>query len=131
MESVVLFDGECHFCNKSVQFIIKRDKGAVFSFASLQGPVGRKLGKMYNYLPSLDSFILIEQGRLYDESTAALRVVKQLNGFWKLLYIGILIPKAFRDPIYRWIARNRTKWFGNRDSCPIPTPEMRKRMLDL
>lgn len=131
MDSIVLFDGECHFCNKSVQFIIKRDKDAIFSFASLQGPVGRELGKKYDFPPSSDSFILIEDGRMYEESTAALRVAKQLNGFWKLLYGFIIIPKPLRNLVYRFVANNRMKWFGNSDACPIPTPEMRKRMLDL
>lgn len=130
MDAIVLFDGECHFCNKSVQFIIKRDPEATFSFASLQGPVGRELGETYSFPPSSDSFILIEQGRMYEESTAALRVAKRLNGLWKLFYVCIIIPKPLRDLVYRFVANNRMKWFGSSDACPIPTPKMRERMLD-
>lgn len=130
MGSIVLFDGECHFCNKSVQFIIKRDPTEIFSFASLNGATGEKLKEQYDIPASSDSFILIENGRMYDESTAGLRVAKQLRGLWKLLYVGIIIPKPIRNAVYRVIARNRLKWFGKDGACPIPTPEMRKRMLD-
>ncbi len=130
MGAIVLFDGDCHFCNKSVQFIIKRDPTAIFSFASLDGRIGERLRKEYELPSSSDSFILIENGRLYDESTAGLRVAKRLKGLWKILYIGIVIPKPIRDAVYRVIANNRTKLFGKKGACPIPTPEMRKRMLD-
>src|SRR5699024_10195442 len=128
--SIILFDGDCHFCNKSVQFIIKRDPKAIFSFASLQGPTGERLKKEYELPSSSDSFILIENGQMYEESTAALRVAKQLKGMWKLSYVGIIVPKPMRDVVYRLIANNRRKLFGKKGTCPIPTQEMRKRLLD-
>lgn len=130
MGAIVLFDGDCHFCNRSVQFIIKRDPKVIFSFASLDGKVGKELQEKYEIPSSSDSFILIENGQMYDESTAGLRVAKQLRGLWKFLYIGIVIPKPIRDAVYRVIANNRMRWFGKEGACPIPTPDMRKRMLD-
>lgn len=130
MKSIILFDGDCHFCNKSVQFIIKRDPKAIFSFASLQGPTGERLKKEYELPSSSDSFILIENGQMYEESTAALRVAKQLKGIWKLTFIGIIVPTPIRNGVYRLIANNRRKLFGKEGACPIPTPEMKKRMLE-
>lgn len=130
MKSIVLFDGDCHFCNKSVQFIVKRDPQAIFSFASLQGPTGERLKKEYEIPSSSDSFILIENNQVYEASKAALRVAKQLKGIWKFIYIGIIVPRPIRDAVYRLIARNRRKLFGKEGACPIPTPEMRKRMLE-
>ncbi|HLR15685.1 MAG TPA: DCC1-like thiol-disulfide oxidoreductase family protein [Bacillota bacterium] len=130
MESIILFDGDCHFCNKSVQFIIKRDPKAIFSFAPLQGPTGERLKKEYELPSSSDSFILIENGHMYEESTAALRVAKQLKGMWKLSYVGIIIPKPIRNGVYRIIANNRRKLLRKEGPCPIPTPEMKNRMLE-
>ncbi len=79
---------------------------------------------------SLDSFVLVEEGRAYRESTAALRVARRLRGLWPLCYAAILLPRFLRDPIYRFIARNRYRWFGKKDTCMIPTPELRARFLD-
>lgn len=130
MKSIVLFDGDCHFCNKSVQFIVKRDPQENFSFASLQGPTGERLKRKYAIPSSSDSFILIENDQIYEASTAALRVAKQLKGIWKCSYISIIVPRPIRDAVYRFIANNRRRLFGKEGACPVPTPEMRKRMLD-
>lgn len=131
-QPIVFFDGVCNLCNKSVQFIIKRDKKKKFLFASLQGKQGQALLKKSNDLPSdaLNSFLLLEGERLYTHSTGALRVLKHLGGGWKILYSFIALPKFLRDPIYNVIARNRYKWFGKKDQCMIPEPGMRERFLD-
>ena len=128
---VVLFDGVCHLCNRSVQFIIKRDKKERFVFAPLQGIAGRELLREHN-LPAeeMKSFILIEQNKAYSRSTGALRVCKHLGSGWQLLYGFIIVPRFIRDAIYNWVARNRYKWFGKRESCRIPAPEERARFLD-
>lgn len=128
---IVLFDGVCNLCNRSVQFIIKRDKKKKFRFASLQGNFGQQILKSHN-LPADDfnSFILLEGDKLYTQSRAALRVLKHLGRGWQLLYGFIIVPKFIRDAIYKWLARNRYKWFGKRESCMIPTPELRSRFLD-
>ena len=108
--SIILFDGVCNLCDSAVQFIIKRDKKNHFSFASLQSAKGQKILSKYN-LPSNDinSFVLLENGKLYTRSTGALKVTKKLNGLWPLLYGFIIIPKFIRDSIYKWIAGNRYK----------------------
>jgi predicted DCC family thiol-disulfide oxidoreductase YuxK len=128
---VVLFDGVCNLCNNSVQFILKRDKKKKFLFGSLQGEAGQQLLKKFN-LPTdnFHSFVLIEGERVYTQSTAALRMAKHLKRGWQLLYGFIILPKFLRDGIYKWIATNRYKWFGKRDTCRIPTPEEKVRFLD-
>ncbi|WP_405098442.1 thiol-disulfide oxidoreductase DCC family protein [Oceanobacillus sp. FSL H7-0719] len=130
MNSIILFDGECNFCDASVQFIIQRDQKKQFKFASLQGEAGQKLINKYNSPKNIDSLILLENNKVYYKSTAALRIAKQLKGMWKLLYIFLLVPPKIRDALYDIIAKNRYKWFGKKDSCMLPSPEMRSRFLD-
>lgn len=130
MIRVILFDGVCNFCNSSVQFIIKRDPQGIYQFTSLQSEVGQKLLKDHEVPVELDSFIYIEDEKIYFKSTAALKVFRNLKGLWKLLYIFIIVPRPLRDVVYGVIARNRYKWFGKRDACMIPSPEQRKRFLD-
>jgi len=129
--SIILFDGVCNVCNGSVQFVIKRDKKNNFRFASLQSQEGQKLLARYN-LPASDfnSFVLIENERVYIKSEGALKVAKKLSGLWPLLYGFIIVPKFLRDGVYNLIARNRYKWFGKKDSCMIPTPEIRAKFLN-
>lgn len=130
-EPVVLFDGVCNLCNSAVQFIIKHDKKKIFRFTSLQSEAGQKILAQYNFpLKELNSFILIENNKAYDRSTGALRVAKKLHGLWPLLYGFIIIPKIFRDSIYNWVGKNRYKWFGKKDECMIPTPELKARFLN-
>lgn len=130
MNNIVLFDGECNFCDSSVQFIIKRDRKNRFQFASLQGETGRKLVNEHNIPENTDSMLLITNDKAYLKSSAALHVAKQLKGFWKLLFVFILIPRPLRDFVYDIIAKNRYKWFGRKESCMIPSPEMRHRFFD-
>src|SRR5690606_19393827 len=130
MTRVILFDGVCNFCNSSVQFIIKRDPRGIYQFTSLQSEVGQKLLKDHEVPVELDSFIYIEDEKIYFKSTAALRVFRNLKGLWKFLYIFIIVPRPLRDVVYGVIARNRYKWFGKRDACMIPSPEQRKTFLD-
>lgn len=129
-KSVLLFDGVCNLCNSSVNFILARDPKAKFRFASLQSDEGQALLQEFEDRPSdLSSVVLIEDGQLYARSDAALRVARQLSGGWPLLYAFIVLPRALRDAVYNWIARNRYRWFGKRDSCMIPSPELRSRFL--
>lgn len=129
-QPIVLFDGVCNLCNRGVQFIIKRDKRKQFLFASLQGMTGQELLKKFN-LPAdnFNSFLLVEGDCVYTRSTAALRMLKKSGGGWKWLCIFIIVPPFIRDIVYNWIARNRYKWFGKKDECMIPTPELRERFL--
>lgn len=129
MSSIILFDGECNFCDHSVQFIIKRDLKAAFKFAALQSDIGKELTKKYGVLENIDSIILVEDTKCYYKSSAALRIAKRLNGGWKLLYCLVLLPKPLRDYFYSYFAKNRYKWFGRKEICMIPTPDIRKRFL--
>jgi predicted DCC family thiol-disulfide oxidoreductase YuxK len=127
----ILFDGVCNLCNSSVQFVIKKDIDKIFQFASLQSDAGEKLLKQYNLSTSnFDSFILIQENKVYQKSGAALKVVKQLSGSIKLLYAFIVIPTFIRDAVYNFIAKNRYKWFGKKDECMVPTPELKARFLN-
>ncbi|NGQ97121.1 thiol-disulfide oxidoreductase DCC family protein [Brevibacillus sp. SYP-B805] len=129
--SILLFDGVCNLCHQAVQFIIRRDPHGRIHFASLQSEAGRQLLERY-HLPQtyLDSIVLVDDGKIYTQSTAALRIARKLHGWWPALYLLILVPRFIRDPFYRWVARNRYKWFGKREACLLPTPELRKRFLD-
>ncbi|MGD6967963.1 thiol-disulfide oxidoreductase DCC family protein [Rossellomorea vietnamensis] len=129
MGAIILFDGVCNLCNHIVQFVIKRDKHAYFKFASLQSEAGQTLLEKYKVDPKTDSIVLIEQDECYMKSSAALRVGKKLTGVWKAFFIFIIIPPVIRDKVYDLIARNRYNWFGKRDSCMLPSPEMKKRFI--
>lgn len=128
---VVLFDGVCNLCNRSVQFIIRRDKKDQFRFAALQGKTGQEILARHG-LPadSFNSFILAEGDKIYTRSTGALRMLRILGLPWSLFYVYIIVPRFFRDGVYNWIARNRYRWYGRQESCIIPTPELRKKFLD-
>lgn len=128
---IVLFDGVCNLCNGVVKFIIKRDSAGKFLFAPLQGVTGQKLLEQYN-LPKDDfeSFVLIDDGKAYQKSTAALRIAKHLGRGWQLFYGFIILPTILRNAIYSFIANNRYRWFGRQESCMMPTPDIKKRFLN-
>jgi len=130
-QPLILFDGVCNFCNSAVNFVIKKDKQGLIQFAPLQSEKGRLYFRQYN-LPAADemkSFVFIEDDKVYTRSTAALRVCRHLKGLWPLCFGFIIVPRFIRDGIYNLIAKNRYKWFGVRDQCMIPTPEVRKRFV--
>jgi predicted DCC family thiol-disulfide oxidoreductase YuxK len=128
--SIVLFDGHCTFCHGSVVFIIRRDHARRYKFASLQSDYGRDvLHRAGVTLENFDTMLLLEDGQVYDRSTAALRIARHLDGLWPVCYIFIIIPRPIRDLIYNWIARNRYDWFGRIEQCLLPTPEIRSRFL--
>ncbi|XXM71612.1 thiol-disulfide oxidoreductase DCC family protein [Lysinibacillus sphaericus] len=127
--ALILFDGVCNLCNSSVQFIIKKDSGKVFTFASLQSETGRRYREQFNIPASTDSVVLIMDDKVYMESTAALTIASRLNWPWKMCRMFLVIPKPVRDKVYRWIAANRYKWFGRQESCMIPSKENRDRFI--
>ncbi|MCQ6275008.1 thiol-disulfide oxidoreductase DCC family protein [Bacillus sp. V3B] len=129
MERVVLFDGECHFCNWSVQFIIKRDPKGIFRFASLQSKIGQELLEKYEVPVDIDSMVVVEKGKAYVQSDAALRICRHLRGVWKFLYMFHIIPSSVRNSIYDWVAKNRYKWFRKKESCTRLPSNVRKRFL--
>jgi len=130
MKRIILFDGECNFCDSSVQFIIKRDPSAHFHFTSLQSEKGVELCKQYSIPDEVDSLVLIENGRVYTKSSAALRIAKKLDGLWHLFFLFILVPPIIRNGFYDYFAANRYKWFGKKeDACMLPSPDERKRFI--
>lgn len=130
-KKVVLFDGVCNLCSSSVQFILKHDKKNQFLFGSLQGNYGQEMLQKYQLSSSeFNSFMLIEEGKLYTKSTGALRMLKYIGGFWGLAYGFIIVPKFIRDAVYNWISRNRYKWFGKKNECWLPSAELKSKFLD-
>ncbi|MDT0685688.1 thiol-disulfide oxidoreductase DCC family protein [Autumnicola psychrophila] len=131
-KKIVLFDGVCNLCDGAVKFIIEHDKKDVFRFASLQSDLGRKLIAERGLDPEeLDSVVLIEPGvAYYRKSTAALEISRELSGGYSLLKNFLALPEGFRDLIYDFVAANRYKWYGKKESCMIPTPALKEKFLD-
>lgn len=132
---LVLFDGVCNLCNGAVNYVIDHDPEGIFRFGSLQSAEARPhLERCGVEAPGEDrppgSIVLVEGDRCYTRSTAALRIARRLDGPARLLYGAILLPRFFRDAIYDWIAARRYAWFGRRDSCRLPTPELAGRFLE-
>lgn len=129
-QSIVLFDGVCNLCNGAVTFLIRNDKNDRFRFAALQSEMGVDLTTKYGIdTQEVDSIVLIENDKAYVRSDAALRIAKRMSGAYPLLYVFVIIPRFLRDPIYKWVARNRYRWFGKKDQCMIPTPELKAKFL--
>lgn len=132
MGPVVLFDGVCHLCSAAAKFLIDRDPAGKLRFAALQSEAGARLLREHGATPpegDPDSIVLLEDGRLYERSTAALRIARRLCWPWKLLYALVIVPRPLRDLIYRFVARNRYRWFGKQPECRLPTPELQARFL--
>lgn len=130
MPPIILFDGVCNFCSGAVNFIIRQDKNKVFRFAALQSEAGQKLLEQYG-LPKekFDSFVLIDNGKVYKSSTAGLRLYSRLPWYWKWTQLFWIVPRFLRDAVYNFIARNRYRWFGKSESCMVPTADVRSRFL--
>jgi len=130
-DKIILFDGICNLCNGFVQFVIKRDKMEIFKFASIQSEIGKTLLKEIKYpVKPLTSIIYVRGDLYYNESTAVLKIFRDLKGIWSLSFIFMAVPKFLRDAGYRFIANNRYKFFGRRDSCMVPGDSLKKRFLE-
>tara|TARA_R110002050_G_scaffold56512_1_gene127017 strand:- start:118888 stop:119295 length:408 start_codon:yes stop_codon:yes gene_type:complete len=131
-KKIILFDGVCNLCNASIQLVIKHDKKDEYRFAALQSEHGRKMtAERHIDTTAIDSIILIEPGvAYYTKSTAVLKVGKNFGGLWSLLAVFEWIPEGIRNVVYDFIAKNRYKWYGKKDSCMIPTPELKAKFLD-
>lgn len=128
--SIVLFDGVCNYCNSWVNFLIRHDKKDRFRFAALQSEAGIALLKKYNIQDvASDSFVLIDNGTYHLRSGAGLRLFKYLGGLYPAVTSLLIVPSFIRNAVYRYISRNRYKWYGKKESCMIPTPEVKKKFL--
>ena len=131
-KKIILFDGVCNLCNNAVNIIIDHDKNDVFRYASLQSQLVQQLTLERGIDTSkIDSIILIDPGNAYYiKSTAALQIAKHLSGGYRLLSNFLFLPESFRNLVYDFIAKNRYKWFGKKDNCRIPTPELKNKFLE-
>jgi predicted DCC family thiol-disulfide oxidoreductase YuxK len=132
-QPLYFFDGQCVLCSRFVAFCLARDPDGHLKFASAQSALGRR-ALLALGLPddTLDrTILLLEDGRVYTRSTAALRALRHLRGPARWLYPLVLIPKILRDPLYDIVARNRIRWFGRLESCLVPSPQTRDRFIDL
>lgn len=130
-KSIIIFDGYCNLCSNSVVFILKNDKKDNFRFTSLQSKYSQSLTEIEKNKSKIpDSIILLENGNIYTQSSAALRIAKKLRWPFPLAYALIVVPPFIRNAIYRYIARNRYKWFGKRNTCFIPNQNVDYKFLE-
>ncbi len=129
--AVIVFDGVCALCSRWVRFLLRFDRAGRYRFAAMQGEHGRDLLALHGLDPDDPlSFLLVENGTAYTDTDAIVRVVSGLGGAWRLAGVARWLPRRLRDAAYRWLARNRYRWFGRHDSCFLPTPEQRGRFLE-
>ena len=127
---IILFDGVCNLCNASVQWVIRRDRKGQFRFAALQSETGQALLARFGMNPAaFNTVVLVDGGRLYTRSDAALEVARRMGAPWAWLAVFRFLPRQWRDAVYDWVARNRYRWFGRRESCLLPRPEWKERFL--
>jgi predicted DCC family thiol-disulfide oxidoreductase YuxK len=136
--SIILFDGVCNLCNGAVRLVIKHDRKKNFKFASLQSGAAQQLLQRHGHtetssaqvLKKMNSVVLIENGQLFQKSIAALKVLRHFPWYWQWLQAFRIVPRFIRDAVYDVIAKNRYRWFGKKDNCMIPTPELKSRFLE-
>ncbi len=132
-KQLILFDGVCNLCNSSVLYVIKRDTNNAFLFAPLQSKIGKSIINEFNIdTAKTDSIILYKpkERKIYHKSSAALQVAKQLSFPTKLMAVFFIVPKLIRNWVYHYVAKNRYKWYGKKDACMIPTPELKSKFLE-
>ncbi|GAB4420883.1 MAG: thiol-disulfide oxidoreductase DCC family protein [Bacteroidia bacterium] len=127
---IIIFDGVCNLCNASVNFVMTRDKGRVFKYTANQHEAGQRILAEHGIGGiDVDTVLLLDEGRLYNRSDAALRIARHLGWPWRLAYGLRILPRGLRDGVYTWIARNRYRWFGQKETCRLPTAEERALFL--
>lgn len=127
---ILFFDGNCGLCNRSVKFILRKEKNQEIIFSPLQSDFAQHLLKEKNIIQNLDTMMLFQNGKTYLRSSAALRVTKYLKGLWPLMMVFLIVPPFIRDLVYNYIAKNRITWFGLADYCDMMTPELKKRFIE-
>ena len=128
---VILFDGVCNLCNSSVDWIIRRDKHNLFKFASLQSDYGKQITEQYKITEQyLDTVVLLDNDKIYLRASAVLRILKQLGGFYSLVYIFNVLPSPVLNFFYNIVARYRYRWFGKRDTCRVPDEVEKEKFIE-
>lgn len=125
----IFFDGVCVLCESSVRYILNNDKKQKFTFTTLQGKYAKKILKPTD-INALESIVLFDGKKVYDKSTAVIKICLILGGWHKLFYMAYIIPKSLRDSVYKLIAKKRYKWFGKLDNCMIPSKKIKSRFID-
>ncbi|MCB9333348.1 MAG: thiol-disulfide oxidoreductase DCC family protein [Lewinellaceae bacterium] len=129
---ILLFDGVCNLCQASVQWVLLHDKAGIFRFASLQSDTGQQQLARFNLDgENFDTVVLVVGSRVYTRSGAALEILRRLGIPWSIFSVLIWIPRPIRDAVYNWIARNRYRWFGQKQECWLPRPEWSERFYNL
>ena len=129
---LILFDGVCNLCERSVQLVIRHDRGGRFRFASLQSRSAQSFLSRFDYRhDELSSVLLIANGVLYRKSRAVLQIARRMDGAWPLFYyLFFWVPPFVADPVYNFIGSRRYQWFGKKESCWVPDEDLRARFLD-
>jgi len=128
---ILLFDGICNLCNGSIQYIIPRDPEGTLRFAPLQSDLGEKVRESAGLsTDDLETVVLVDDGKAYTKSDAAIRVGERLGGAYRLLSLGRLLPRGLRDRIYDFVAENRYDWFGKKDQCMVPDDDVNDRFIE-
>jgi predicted DCC family thiol-disulfide oxidoreductase YuxK len=128
--AIVFFDGVCNLCHAGVRFVLENDPAGYFQITPLESdPAREMLGRFGRTPASFSSIALVEGGRLFENSDAVLRIAAGLRSPWPVFMLLLALPEPFRDRVYRWIADNRYRWFGKRESCAVPAPEWQARFL--
>lgn len=128
-KGIVFFDGMCVLCNSMVNLLLKLDKKDKLLFAPLQGHTFKQ-HNFPNALQQIDSIVFLQEGKVYMQSTAVIRILVALGGAWKVFYIFNIFPRNWRDYVYNRISKNRYRWFGKRENCRIPSAKERNKILD-
>jgi len=128
-KQIVFFDGVCGLCNRFVNFLIKRNRRGQFKFATLQGKRAQAQGIVWGETGEA-SVVYVKNARVYRNAEAAIRILTDIGGIWRLAIVLRIIPRTIANAVYRWVARNRYRWFGKRAVCRIPEPHERNYFLD-
>jgi predicted DCC family thiol-disulfide oxidoreductase YuxK len=130
-QPLILFDGVCNLCNGVVRFVIRQDKKGALQFAPLQSAAAQKLLQQM-HLPQKDfeTFLLIENGKVFQKSSAALQVAKHFKWYWQWLQVFWMVPKPVRDAAYGFVAQHRYQWFGKKDTCMLPDAKLKNRFIE-
>lgn len=130
-KKIILFDGVCNLCEASIQFIIKHDKKDVFRFIAIQSELGQKIIKHIGIdTAETDSIILyLPKIAYYYKAEAALKIAKELDSFYSFLSYLTIFPNSILNKIYDYIAKNRYKWYGKKEQCMMPSPELKSKFL--
>lgn len=130
-KKIIFFDGVCNLCNSTVQFLIKHNKSNTLHFASLQSDLGQKfLKENCLKIENFETIYYLKNKKIYSHSSAILEIFKELNGFYPYLSILKIVPKFIRDAVYCMVSKNRYRWFGKKESCWLPTTELKEKFLD-